>query len=293
LRQPLYNFAVVIDDHEMQISHVIRGEEHLANTPKQLAMAAALGIKSPHYAHLPIILSATGKGKMSKRDGGTTVIEYKQAGYLPEALINFLALLGWHPTGDNEMLSFDQMAAEFTIERVQKGGAKFDREKLDYFNQQYLKKLTDKELTDRLVSGGFANSELGREGVLRVVPLVRERMVKLSDFNGLADFFFALPAYDRAILVWKKSTAFAAVENLRRCQDLLRETPDQLFTKESLEPKLMAIGDQFGKGDVFWPLRVAVSGKEASPPPVDIVLALGKSESLRRIELALNKLGHE
>ncbi len=290
LRQPLYNFAVVVDDHTMQISHVIRGEDHLANTPKQRVIAEALGFESPTFAHIPLILSATGKGKMSKRDGGTSIKEYRDAGYLPVAMINFLALLGWHPEGDTEVLSFDQIAKEFTLERVQKGGAKFDAAKLDYFNQQYLKQLSEEAFFSSLTEGGFVPSEWPKDRVMHAISLVRERMIKLSEFKSMAEFFFSLPEYDRSILVWKKSTAEGAVENLKRCQELLKELPEELFTLVSLEPKLNALGEQHGKGDVFWPLRVAVSGKEASPPPVAIIAALGKHETLLRLEAAIAKL---
>ncbi len=303
MSEPLYNFAVVIDDHEMQISHVIRGEEHLANTPKQIALAQALGFGSPQYAHLPLILSATGKGKMSKRDGGTTVREYREAGYLPEALINFLVLIGWHPApeqstvrgevrpvGSREILSFEEMVELFSLDRVQKGGAKFDKQKLDFFNAHYIKQLSVSRLVSCLVEGGFCDPSWSKESLALAIPLVQERMVTLADFQELSGFFFELPEYAASVLVWKKSNAAAAKTNLQYCFDLLQELPDQIFTKESLEPKIMKVAEQFGKGDVLWPLRVAVSGKENSPPPVEILVALGKHESLRRLKIALQKL---
>ncbi len=290
LKEPLYNFAVVVDDYQMQITHVIRGDDHLANTPKQVAIGQALGFPLPEYAHLPVILSATGKGKMSKRDGGTSIKEYRDAGYLPQAMINFLALLGWHPTGDREVLEFIEIVKEFSLERVQKGGAKFDKEKLDYFNQHYLKQLPPGELARLLVEGGFSDPQWGAQMLERVIPLVSERMIKLGDFKESAGFFFTLPEYAASILAWKKSTPAGAAENLQRCVELLKELPDQLFTFEALEPKIMALANPASKGDLLWPLRVAVSGKEASPPPIPIIAALGKSESLRRIEIALTKL---
>lgn len=290
LRQPLYNFAVVIDDMTMRISHVIRGDDHTANTPKQIAIARALDIGLPQFAHLPIILSATGKGKMSKRDGGTTIKEYRDDGYLPEALVNFIALLGWHPTGDQELMRLSELIGQFSLERVQKGGAAFNREKLDYFNAQYLRKLSDDELARRIIEGGFNDARWLKEAVVAAVPLVRERMVKLSEFTRLAGFYFELPPYSKDLLVWKKGTTQSAAENLERVRNLLAQVPEALFTREELEPKIMALAEQYGKGDVLWPLRVAVSGQENSPPPIDIVVALGKAESQRRIENALIQL---
>lgn len=290
LESPLYNFAVVVDDETMKITHVIRGDDHLANTPKQVVIAEALGVHPPKFAHLPVILSATGKGKMSKRDGGTTIKEYREAGYLPAAMLNFIALLGWHPAGDTELLPIETITSEFSLERVQKGGAKFDAEKLDHFNQQYLKRLPIGELADKILTGGFVPTEWGREQVTKVLPAVRERMVKLSDFKEAAGFFFALPEYQPQLLAWKKGSLQGARENLERCKEALSEIGAKEFTQEVVEQKVTALGAQYGNGEVFWPLRVAVSGKEASPPPGEIIAALGKQESLARITEAIKKL---
>ncbi len=292
LRQPLYNFAVVIDDETMQISHVIRGEEHLANTPKQLLIGEALGVTAPQFAHLPIILSATGKGKMSKRDGGTTVREYRDAGYLPEALINFLVLIGWHPVGDKEILTFDEMVAEFSLERVQKGGAAFDKNKLDFFNAQYLKRLTISQLASLLSDEKFSPAAWRKNKTFfeKVVSTVRDRLVTLADFRGLAELFFLLPEYNAQLLVWKKGTPASARQHLETCHNLLREAHEAAFTLSAIEPIIMPFAEKIGKGDVLWPLRVALSGREASPPPLELAEALGKTETMHRIETAITKL---
>ncbi len=292
LRQPLYNFAVVIDDETMHISHVIRGEEHLANTPKQLLIAEALGISSPQFAHLPIILSATGKGKMSKRDGGTTVREYREAGYLPEAMLNFLVLIGWHPVGDREILSFEEMVKDFSLDRVQKGGAAFDKNKLNFFNAQYIKQLPVSQLASLLADEKFSDPTWRADAAFfnRVVAVSQDRLTTLVDFRALAEPLFSLPAYDAQLLTWKKSTPASARENLIRIKDLLIELPEQLFTKESLEPKVMEVAEKYGRGDVLWPLRVALSGKDSSPPPIDLLLVLGKTESIARITKAIARL---
>jgi glutamyl-tRNA synthetase len=288
LREPLYNFAVVIDDYEMQITHVIRGEDHVANTPKQIAIQDALGIPHVEYAHLPLILNPD-RSKMSKRFNATSVDEYRKQGYLPEAMVNFLALLGWHPVDDTEILSVKDLQAAFEIDRVQKGGAIFNIEKLNYFNQQYLKKLSLDALVSRIIDGGFAVG-WNREQVAKSIPLVQERMVKLADFIDLAGFVVALPDYDAKSLVWKKGSAESASTNLQKVRELLVGIAADAFTKETIEPAVMGLAEVVGKGDLLWPLRVAVSGKEQSPAPIDILVALGKEEALRRIEIAIKKL---
>jgi glutamyl-tRNA synthetase len=293
VHQALYNFAVVVDDATMQITQAIRGEEHISNTPKQMLIAEALGVASPEYAHVPVILSATGKGKMSKRDGGTTIKEYRDAGYLPEAMINFLALLGWHPVGDKqEIMSFDDIAKEFTLERVQKGGAAFNKVKLDFFNAHYIKQLPVSQLVGLLADEKFSDSKWQADAAFfaKVVAVSQDRLVTLADFKVLAEPIFNLPTYDAQLLAWKKSTPASARENLIRIKDLLIELPEQLFTKESLEPKVMEVAEKYGRGDVLWPLRVALSGKDSSPPPVDLLAVLGKTESLARITKAINAL---
>lgn len=297
LREPLYNFAVVVDDYEMQITHVIRGEDHVANTPKQIAIAQALGFPALEYAHLPLILNPD-RSKMSKRFNATAMNEYRAKGYLPEAMINFLALLGWHASpdqtlkngeknGDREVLSQEELFELFDISRIQKGGAIFNQEKLAFFNQQYLKKLELETIAELLRAGGFIGSAWQDDKLLvSAIGLVRERMVVLSDFAGLADFVVAPISYDPKILVWKKGSIEGAGENLNRIHEALSAVPTELFTLHKLTEVIDPIAQQFGKGDVFWPLRVALSGKEQSPPPVEILTVLGKSESLRRIEYA-------
>lgn len=290
-REPLYNFAVVVDDADMDISHVIRGEDHIANTPKQIAIAQALGVPRVHYAHLPLILNPD-RSKMSKRFNATSVSEYRKKGYLPEAMINFLALLGWHPTHDTEVLSLDQIIKEFDISRVQKGGAIFNQQKLDFFNAHYLKQLPVNELVSLLSSDDFSEAawRSDADAFRRKVEALRDRLVTLADFRALAAPLFATPAYDARLLVWKKGTTESAKQNLERCHELLQGLPDQLFTVDSLQPKLTALAEVHGKGEVFWPLRVALSGAEQSPPPADLAAALGKHEALQRITTAIKKL---
>lgn len=268
---PLYNLAVVVDDHEMAISHVIRGEDHIANTPKQIAIQRALRFPMPHYAHLPLILDPN-RSKMSKRYSATSIQEYRDAGYLADALVNFLAFLGWHPKEEKEIMSREALIKEFSLDRVQKAGAVFNVEKLNWMNAHYIKELNDETLAAML---GVENK--------KIIPLVRERIKKLSDFHECADFFFALPDYDPTLLVWKDAPREKIKENLQAIAAIIEGGGG--------EPHIKQLADQEGNGPVYWPLRVALSGKKASPSPIEIFDALGRQEALRRIKIAIEKLG--
>lgn len=292
LNSPLYNFAVVIDDYEMQISHVIRGEEHLSNTPKQIVLARALGFPEPIFAHLPLILSRDRK-KLSKRFAETSVLEYRKDGYLPEAIVNFLALLGWHPKGDREIFSLQELVREFDLKRVQKAGAVFDQEKLDWLNAQYIKKLPSGELVSRLEPRLQERGvKTTKKMIKKLVEVERERMRKLGDFVKLTGFFFELPDYEPKLLIWKDDTATKTREILRELLPLLEKTPAKDFeNKDKVNQILYGLAQKYGKGSVFWPLRVALSGQAASPDPLSIMEILDKKEIVARITLALNKIG--
>ena len=278
IKVPLYNFAVVIDDYEMEISHVIRGEDHLANTPKQIALQKALGFPHPHYGHLPLILDPD-RSKMSKRYSATSIKEYRDQGFLPDALINFIALLGWHPKDDREILSRDVLVKEFDIDRIQKAGAVFNEEKLEWVNQQYLKRYDNKTLASLLKTGGFVRGEPSERLLTGAIELTKERMKKLSDFPELAGFFFELSDYPSELLIWKDVSREKTLENLKA---LLEIIPDVAA--------VMKLAEERGRGEVLWPLRAALSGKQASPGPLEIMEVLGKSETAKRIKNAINKL---
>ena len=193
LRSPLYNFTAVVDDALMAVSHIIRGDEHLSNTPKQILLTRALGFNEPDYAHLPLVL-APDRSKLSKRHLVTSLNDYKKTGYLPEAMINFLALLGWHPIEDRETITKEELIREFSLERVQKAGAVFNLQKLDWFNAYYIRQLEDEELTKRLIP--FVKPldwVKNQEFLTKVAAVEKIRLKKLSDFSNLASFFFKLP----------------------------------------------------------------------------------------------------
>jgi len=291
VNSPLYNFAVVVDDALMEITHVIRGEEHLSNTPKQILMARALGFAEPTFAHLPLILNPD-RSKMSKRFADTALSEYRKKGYLPEAIMNFIALMGWHPKDDREVMTREELTALFDIERVQKAGAVFNQEKLDWLNREYLKKMSDDEIAEQLVSFfNAAGIAIDKEKFVAVVAAVRGRANTLADFVESGRFFFALPEYDTDLLVWKKKPAplpqvASVLEDVRNA---LQAVPANQFKREELVNAITVPLQNRERGEVLWPLRVALSGQASSPDPMDIMGVLGKEESLRRVDIAIAK----
>ena len=291
-RAPLYNFAVVVDDYEMKISHVIRGEDHIANTPKQILMQEALGFERPQYAHLPLILSPD-RSKLSKRYLETSLSDYRKEGYLLEAMINFMVLLGWHPAPEKdeatgrifepEIFSKDGLIKSFDLKRAQKQGAIFNIEKLEWLNSQHIKSLDNSELAKRLEE--FLPRDWPKEKVAAALVVEKERMKKLSDFVELAGFFFKLPDYEAQLLIWKEMSAAQILENLEELKSIFRA-----YEALNIEDVIMKLADSRGRGGVLWPLRVALSGKQASPGPFDIIKVLGREEALERIKIAIKKL---
>ncbi len=291
VRSPLYNFAATIDDYEMQISHVIRGEEHLSNTPRQIILQHLLKLPTPQYAHLPLILNPD-RSKLSKRFADTALHDYRTKGYLPEALINFMTLLGWHPTTDRELFTKEELAQVFDLSRVQKAGAIFNADKLEWTNGQYIRALSPDSLFEKLkeTSPLLQRTALPDEKLKKIVALERDRMKTLFDFGASSDFFFALPPYPPELLSWKNMTAQKTRESLRETSTILGSLGGGEFQTKKLEERLLALTEKLGKGETLWPLRVALSGKKQSPPPYDIMEILGKEETLKRIEHAIQKL---
>ncbi len=285
--QPLYNFAVVVDDALMKITHVIRGEEHISNTPIQIVASQALGFELPQFAHLPLILNPD-RSKMSKRFADTSLKEYIEGGYLKEAMVNFLAYLGWHPKEDKEVMTLAEIIKEFDLSRVQKGGAVFNPEKLDWLNGYYLKNLPMEELLPRAQE--FAPPDW------RLTPAIlnsaRTRIVNLGELKDLVGFYFQLPDYPTTFLQWKEADLKTTATNLVRALELVNIIPEEKFNQKFLEESLMAAISRENRGDILWPLRVALSGLKASPSPFEIMEALGKEESIKRINLAVDKINH-
>jgi glutamyl-tRNA synthetase len=274
----LYNFAVAIDDLDAGITHVVRGEDHLSNTPKQLLVLEALGASQPVYAHLPLLHGPDGK-KLSKRHGAASVQELRAAGYLPEAVRNYLALLGWGDADDETIISTPELIQRFRIERVARNPARFDEQKLRWLNGRYMRELDTDELTRRL------EAYTGREGLRDAVAISEEKVQTLADFWPLAGFIFDGPGDDPAAREkWLGEEGRAALADVRAA--LAEVEP---FTAEQVEPALRAVVDARGAKprDVFQPVRVALAGTTVSPGIFETLAVLGRDASLERIDRAL------
>lgn len=296
---PTYHLANVVDDHLMKITHVIRGEEWLSSTPKHILLYKAFGWKPPQFAHLPLLLNAD-HSKLSKRQGDVAVEDYIKKGYLREAILNFIALLGFNPRADKELYTLDELVAEFNLTKVNKSGAVVNFEKLDWMNGNYIRQMP----LDTLVELAMPflptdDTELAR----KVVALEQERLKRLADFKEVTEFFFIdQPRYEPGILVWKKMKKEAVTKSLQALYDALigiygDPTPGQTedgphrvaWDAPTLEREIKAWIEQSGEGvgETLWPMRVALSGRMASPPPFDIAAILGKEKTLKRIRYAI------
>ncbi len=295
MESPLYNFSVVIDDAEMGITHAIRGEDLLPNTPKQIFLADALGFDNPEFAHLPLILGPD-KRKLSKRHGATSVNEYKKEGYLKEAIINFIAFLGWNPGTDKEIYSLEELINDFSLEKIQKGGAVFNIKKLDYINGLYIRKKTIDELAELCIPYLKEKGMIGDfEYVKKAVSLYHERLKKLSEITDLADFFFQDKIkYDRGLLKWKDATSRETARIIDKLINILSDIKEEDWKKENLEEILLKESEEISleiknkkdRGFALWPLRVALTGKEFSAGPFEIAEILGREKTLNRLKQA-------
>jgi glutamyl-tRNA synthetase len=290
LESPLYNFAAVIDDHEMDITHVIRGEDHISNTPIQIAIYESFGWNTPHFAHLPLILGPDRK-KLSKRFLDLSLEDFKNSGYLPEAIINFLSLLGWHPTVDKEIMSLDEIIKDFNLKKVQKSGAIFNKEKLDWMNGYYIKKSDTEYLFEKLKSFIPQKWLQDEEKIKKIIEIEKGRLKTLKEFEKLAALFLEVKEYEPKLLIWKSSTVSTTVDNLTFVSSVIKGIPNHDFWSiDNIQKYLLSASESRGRGEILWPLRVALSGEEYSPGPAEIIYVLGKEESLRRIEEAVKKL---
>lgn len=294
INEPLYHLAVVVDDYEMQISHIIRGEDHISNTPRQILIQEALGIDRPKYAHIPLIL-ASDRSKMSKRYNATSITEYRQKGYIPGALINYMALLGWNPGTDRELFTLDELVREFKIENIQKSGAIFDIEKLNWFNREYIKKMPKAELSAEIKKYLPKSFDISNEKFKKIVPIVVERINVFSDIKrmkeaGELDYFFKAPEYDTKNLMWKQDSDLNVTkEHLEKVAVLLKDVNENNFTQEAIKKAVWGYAEEKGKGSVLWPMRYALSGKDKSPDPFTLAEILGKKESIDRLKTAIEK----
>ena len=290
-RSPLYNFAVAVDDLEMGISHVVRGEDHLSNTPRQLIVLKALGAPAPTYAHLPLLHGTDGK-PLSKRHGAVSVQEFRAAGYLPEAIRNYLALLGWGHDAETTFFSTADLVEKFSLERVSRSPAVFDEQKLRWMNGHYIRNLSLADLVEQLRA---YLEERGLPGASdprleEAVAAVQEKISTLSEFTDLVGFAFEPVEMDKR--AWKKvMEKNGAGDALGRAREALADA--EPFDQGGVERALRKVVDQLGAkpGAVFQPVRVAISGKTVSAGVFESVALLGRDESLARIDSALARLG--
>ncbi len=303
VESPLYHLSVVVDDFETGVTHVIRGEDGLANTPRQILIQEAIGAPRPIYAHYPFIVLPN-RSKMGKRNGAVSLQDYREQGYLPEALVNFIILMAWHPKDDREIFSIDELIKEFELTRIGKSGAILDNQKLDWLNREYIKKLLEnernKEIFERLRKNELIskNPKLADHQFLsKIYPLIFDHIHKWSDIDtllGVGEFtyFFHTPEYESALLL---QNGKFNVENVKKHLDWILNTlksgNDDLWqSAENLKSLIFDYATEKGRGEVLWPLRASLSGKEKSPDPFILLYVLGKDESLDRIKTALEKL---
>ena len=297
---PLYHFTVTVDDAAMEITHVIRGEDHLSNTPKHILLFRALGHPEPRFAHLPLILNAD-RSKMSKRKTQTAVRDYIDEGFIREGLVNYLALLGWSTGTEEELLSLEELVERFELENVHKGGAVFDRERLEWLNGQWIRRLGPDELIERLRPFVEAEHRAGRidrvpadDELRALIPVAQERLPTLGAIGDLVGFLWVdRLIVDRDLLVpkrWDPATTRAGLEAARAT---IESVTPVTFEADELEPPLRALAEARGwkVGDLFMAIRVAVTGRTATPPLFDTLVALGRERTLERLDQAIELLG--
>ena len=292
---PTYHLASVVDDHAAGVSHIIRGIEWLPSAHLHTLLYAAFGWTPPQFPPLPLLLNPD-RTKMSKRQGDVAVNDYRVQGYLPEALLNFVLLLGWNPKTDEEVFTLPEMVQRFDLAGVNKSGAIFNHEKLDWMNGVYLRRLPLEEFVTRawpfLESAGLVDEHSNRAGVARYAALEQNRIKRLADLPELIAYCLRAPTPDPTLLPYKQQTKPDAREKLLATQTALQSLAEGEWNTGHLEAYLKAfIADQqFTTGSVLWPLRVALSGRRESPPPFDIAAALGKAQTLQRLVAAATAL---
>ncbi len=287
-----YHLANVIDDHDMEITHVIRGQEWLPSLPKHVLLYQSFAYEMPIFVHLPLLLNPD-RSKLSKRQGDVAAEDFLQHGYLPQAIINYIALLGWNPGTEQEIFSIEELIQAFSLDKINKSGAIFDRQKLDWFNAEYIRQIVSSKNNQypQLVTLSKKYLPQHEDRVEDVLKLFSSRINKLEELTELSEFLWTLPEYDATKLVFKKSTPENTKKGLQLAYDSL-STLKENWESEYLNKILQDIisENNLTPGDVFWPIRFALSGLDKSPSPVEILEFLGQAESLKRIALAQSKL---
>jgi glutamyl-tRNA synthetase len=293
LDEPLYHFAVVVDDADAGVTHVIRGEDILSSTSRQILIQEALGFPRPQYVHLPLILSQDRK-KLSKRHHVVSLEDYRKAGYIPEGIVNYLALLGWNPGTTEEIFTLHELTQRFSLEQLQKSGAIFDDVKLRWFNHQHIKRLGVGEYVSRLRAFIESRGDIMPEFLDKIAPLLKERYETLGDAaaastSGEFAFMSEQISIDKDLLLkGAKAEAETVREHLTKVLDLLKNTEN--FTEDSVKDAIFPYATEVGRASVLWPMRVALSGLERSPDPFTLAALIGKEKTKERIEQAIRLL---
>src|SRR5574343_34721 len=300
--EPIFHFANVVDDFEMGVTHIIRGQEHLANTPRQILIARAIGAPMFNYTHIPLVL-APDKTKLSKRHGAISAMEYKHMGYLPEAILNFMALIGWNPGTDQEIFHLDELVEAFSLEKINKSSGVFNIQKLNWVNKEHIKQLNQAEqflFIQKFLPSDVKDLEnYNLDMVEKILPIIIERIEKFSDVNVLGKVgefknFFEQPIYERNALFFGK-TKFVddnKYEDLAAVIDgvISRLSEVDNWDSESIKNSVWQYAETVGRGDVLWPMRFALSGRDKSPDPFTLAEVLGKDETITRLESAKSVL---
>lgn len=293
---PVYHLAVIVDDHDEGVTHVIRAEEHISNTPRHILLYEALGWEIPQYAHLPLVLT-TDKKKLSKRKGALAMTDYAKMGYLPEAVFNCISMLGWNPAdpgSEQEIFSIPELIKRFDFGRMQKSGAVFKQEKLDWFNRQYIKNLSHEDFWAHVLQY-LANSRWSFEAYTQTYHslenILREKITVFADVEkmfseGEFDYFFEAPTPIKERLSWKDTQVADTKMYLESVQNILQESSVG-WNYDDIKAVVWPLTTQYGTGQVLWPFRVALSGKEKSSDPFEIASIIGKQETLSRITNAI------
>lgn len=286
---PTYNFAHIVDDTEMGITLVMRGQEYISSTPKFLAVYEALGITPPTYACLPHVLAPGGQKKLGKRDGAKDVLDYRKEGYLPEAIVNFLAFLGWNPGGEKEIFTREELIEIFDISRIQVSGAQMNLEKLEWMNKEHIKLLPKEEIEKNILE--WLPEEKRNP---KIIPVIVDRISKWSDVTTMAeagelDLFFKAPHFEKSKLIFKSVSIEKITENIKLAISAFENINESDFNLENIKISLMSIADTLeSRGELLHPVRMALSGLDKSPDPFIIASILGKNETIQRLQKAIS-----
>jgi glutamyl-tRNA synthetase len=288
--EPLYHLTVVVDDFDTGVNNIIRGDDGISNTPRQILIQEAIGSPRPVYTHLPLIL-APDKSKLSKRHGAVSLFEYKKQGYLASAMVNYLMLLGWNPGTEQEIFTFDELVEKFDLTKIQKGGAVFNIEKLNWVNKEHIKMMSDEDFKNKVLE--FLPENLAGKDISKILPIIKERIEKFGDIKnmneaGEFDYYFDNPEYEADALIWKNSNKETTIKHLNQIIKIIDGVSE--FNSNNIKENLWDYASEQGRGDVLWPVRYALSGREKSPDPFTLSEILGKEKTIERLKIAIEKL---